>query len=76
MEYEYFKDGIKGDIEKYGIFKRRDPTHLFYMPTSYDYGYYPPSKYTQPKYYFPLSQRFSSRLQIGGNYRNYSLNVK
>ncbi|XP_046677297.1 UPF0691 protein C9orf116 [Homalodisca vitripennis] len=58
----------------YGCHKR-PAAHPFYVTTSSDYGFYPPSHHTVPTCFYPRNQAFSGALAKAGMYRNFSLNV-
>lgn len=50
------------------------PIDIFYRTTSSEYGSLPPTCYSVPSTYYPMSQKFSQHLGVCGMPRNHSLN--
>lgn len=61
-------------FSNYGCHKQPQ-VHPFYVTTSSEYGFYPPSHHTVPTCYYPQNHSFSSNLAAAGMYRNFSLNI-
>ncbi|KAF4517461.1 hypothetical protein B566_EDAN004500 [Ephemera danica] len=62
-------------FQGYGSQVEQNPQFQRYRPSSSEYGWFPPTVHTVAPCFYPLNQRFSSRLAQFGMYRNFSLNT-